>query len=124
MPKVMVVIPEDLLSDVDSAAAESETNRSAFICRSLRAQLRSEHLRQLRRKISQDAKEISKNPRVYWTPEDDAMWMAAENEALKLVEEGGLVYDSRPARRPVSRSTRSNRGERTGGSQARPRRSK
>ena len=45
MPKVMVVIPEDLLSDVDGAARASLTNRSAFICRSLRSQVRSERLR-------------------------------------------------------------------------------
>jgi metal-responsive CopG/Arc/MetJ family transcriptional regulator len=59
MPKVMVVIPEGLLSEVDGAAAASQTNRSAFICRSLRAQLRSDRLRHLRRKILDDAKIIA-----------------------------------------------------------------
>ena len=54
MPKVMVVIPEDLLSDVDGAARASLTNRSAFICRSPQSQLRSERLRQLRRRILDD----------------------------------------------------------------------
>jgi hypothetical protein len=29
--------------------------------------------------------------------------MAAENEALRLVEEGGSVYDPHPARRPAER---------------------
>ncbi len=124
MPKVMVVIPEDLLSEVDGAAAAAQTNRSAFICGSLRAQLRSERLRQLRRKIVDDAKAIAKDFHEYWNPQDEAVWMTAENEALKLVEEGGPVYDSRPARRPVSRSTRSNHRKRAGRDQTGARRSK
>ncbi len=124
MPKVMVVIPEGLLSEVDGAVAASQTNRSAFICQSLRAQLRSERLRQLRRKILDDAKAIARDFREYWQPEDEAMWVAAENEALTLVEEGGSVYDSRPARRPVSRSNRSDRRKRTGRSQTGSHRSK
>src|SRR5574337_356777 len=123
MPKVMVVIPEGLLSEVDGAAAASQTNRTAFICRSLRAQLRSERLRQLRRKILDDAKAIASDFHEYWNPVGESMWMAAENEALRLVEDGGPVYDSRPARRPVPRSTRSDRRKRTGGGQAGPRRS-
>jgi hypothetical protein len=124
MPKVMVVIPEGLLSEVDGAAAASQTNRSAFICRSLRAQLRSDRLRHLRRKILDDAKIIAGDFQKYWNPEDDPMWMAAENEALSLVEEGGPVNESRPARRSIPRSTRSDRRKRTGGSQTGPRGSK
>lgn len=124
MPKVMVVIPDALLGEVDGAAKASQTNRSAFICWSLRAQLRSERLRQLRREILDDAKSIAGDFHEYWNSEDEAMWMAAENEALRLVEEGGPVYDSHPARRPISSSTRSDDRKRTGRSQTGPRRSK
>ena len=87
MPKVMVVIPEDLLKEVDVAAKRSQANRSTFICHSLRARLRSERLGQLRRRILGDAKAIARDFHEYWNPEDEPMWMAAENEALKLVEE-------------------------------------
>jgi hypothetical protein len=87
MPKVMVVIPEDLLSEVDGAAAASQMNRNAFICQSLRAQLRSERLQQLREKILDDAEAIARNFHEYWNPLDESMWMAAENEALKLVND-------------------------------------
>ena len=92
-----MVIPEDLLGEVDGAARASRTNRSAFICRSLRSQLRSERLRQLRRRILDDARAIARDFHEYWTSEDEPMWMAAENAALKLVEEGGPAYDPRPA---------------------------
>ena len=121
MPKVMVVIPEDLLKQVDDAARESQTNRSAFICRSLSSQLRSERLRQVRRRIMEDARAIAKDFHEYWNPDDEPMWMAAENEALMIVEEGGFKYDPRPSRRLVSRATRSDRGKRTGRDKARSR---
>ncbi len=78
MPKVMVVITKDLLSEVDAAARASQMNRSAFIRRSLRAQVRSERrLRRLRRKILDDAKAMAKDFHKYWNPEDEAMWMTA-----------------------------------------------
>ena len=86
MPKVMVVMPDDLLKEVDGAAKDSRANRSAFICRSLRSQLRAERLRRLRRRILDDALVIARDFHEYWNPEDEPMWMAAENEALKLVE--------------------------------------
>ena len=86
MPKVIVVMPEDLLKEVDGAARESQTNRSAFICRSLRSLLRAERLRRLRGRILDDARTIARDFHEYWRPEDEPMWMAAENEALKLVE--------------------------------------
>ncbi len=82
MPKVMVVMPDELLKQVDDAARESQTNRSAFICRSLRSQLRSERLRQLRRRILEDARAIAKDFHEYWNPDEEPLWMAAENEAL------------------------------------------
>ena len=124
MPKVMVVMPEDLLEQVDGAARESQTNRSAFICRSLRSLLRAERLRRLRGRILDDARAIARDFHEYWSPEDEPMWMTAENEALKLVEEGGFEYGPRPARRPVSGATRSDRRKRTSRSKASPRRSK
>ncbi len=79
MPKVMVVIPEDLLGEVDGAARASQTNRSAFICRSLRSQLRSERLHQLRRRILDDARAIARDFHEYWTAEDEPMWVAEED---------------------------------------------
>ncbi len=100
MPKVMVVMPEDLLKQVDGAARGAQTNRSAFICHSLRAQLRTERLRQLRRRILEDARAIGRDFREYWIPADEPMWMAAENEALRRVEEGGFEYDPDPVGRP------------------------
>jgi hypothetical protein len=124
MPKVLVVIPEDLLRQVDDAARESETNRSAFICRSLWAHLRSERLRRLRHRIRDDAQDIARNFHEYWNPDDEPLWMAAENEALTRVEEGGLTHDTRLAGRPLSRAARSNRRQRTGRGTTRPGRSK
>jgi len=82
MPKVMVVMPENLLKQVNDPAKESQTDRSAFICRSLRVQLRSERLRQLRRQIPGDSRAIAKDFREYRSPEDDAMWMASSLSAL------------------------------------------
>lgn len=104
MPKVMVVIPEDLLKEVDGAVQESRTNRSTFICRSLRAQLRSAQLQQIRRRILNDAQAIAQEFHTYWNPDEEPMWMAAENEALKLVEEGGPVYFRTILSAPISAS--------------------
>ncbi len=87
MPKVTVVIPEELLSEVDATAAASQMNRSAFICQCLRAQLRSERLEQLRRKVQEDAEAIARSFHEYWNPVDESMWMAGENEALRLVND-------------------------------------
>ena len=122
MPKVLVVIPDDLLKEVDDAAKVSLANRSAFICHSLRSYLRLARLRQLRRRILDDARAIGKDFHEYWSVDDAPMWMAAENEALMQVEEKGVSYGPRPARRPVSRATRSDRRKRTGRGEARPRR--
>jgi Arc/MetJ-type ribon-helix-helix transcriptional regulator len=87
MPKVTVAIPDDLLSEVDDAAVASQMNRSAFICQSLRAQLRSERLEQLRRKVQDDVEAIARSFHDYWNPLDESMWMAAENEPLTLVND-------------------------------------
>ncbi len=73
MPKVMLVIPEDLLQEVDSAARGAQTNRSAFICHSLRAQFRVGRLRELRRQILEDARAIAMNFHEYWDSRDEAM---------------------------------------------------
>lgn len=124
MPKVMVVIPEDLLREVDDAAKGVQANRSAFICHTLRSQLKLGRLRQLRRRILEDAQAIARDFHEYWSPDDEPMWMAAENEALMRVEEGGAEYDPRAAGRSVSRAARPDRRKRTSRGEARPRRSK
>ncbi len=88
MPKVMVVIPEDLLGEVDGAARASQTNRSAFICRSLRSQLRSERLHQVRRRILDDARAIARDFHQYWTADDEPMWVAEEDRPFICGENG------------------------------------
>ena len=123
MPKVLVVIPEDLLKELDSARG-SQANRSAFICHSLRSQLRLERMRQLRRRILDDARAIAKDFHKYWSADDEPMWMAAENEALMRVEEKGVDYGPRPARRRVPCAARSDRRKRTSGGATRPGRPK
>jgi hypothetical protein len=122
MPKVLIVIPDDLLRQIDDAAKESQANRSAFICQSLRSQLRLEKLRQLQRHILDDARAIARDFHEYWSADDEPMWMAAENEALMRVEEKGVQYDPRSAGRPVPRTARSDRRKRTGRGATRPRR--
>jgi len=115
MPKVEVVIPRDLLREVDEAARQVRTDRSAFICRSLRSLLRTVRLQELRQQMLADARALAEEPRDGVNPEGRAQRSGAEGPAPQSVEDrtgagaarsvradsrrGGAGRRSAPARR-------------------------
>ena len=89
MSKVMVVLSEELLKEVDRAAKQEGTNRSALIRKAVGAYLNHLRLNRLRKRLAKDAEELARLYPAISLELGEEAWMLAENEALLDFEKGG-----------------------------------
>lgn len=88
MSKVMVVLSDELLKEVDQAAKREGTNRSALIRKAVGAYLNHLRLKRLRKRLAKDAEELAKLYPAIRLELGEEAWMLAENEALLDLEKG------------------------------------
>lgn len=88
MSKVMLLLPEELLREVDRVVKREGTNRSALIRWAVSSHLHQLRLRRLRTQLAQDAEELARLYPTLRAELGEEAWMVAENEALFDLEKG------------------------------------